>query len=178
MLRSLISGHQENNQKVPSLTQSKGETSEVDFFHLTPKENPWRKLEKVSGTNSSAHQCSWSLLKPQITLVIFLLYTQSRLPSPSAPLLVLKLSGTLWGSWVQILSVSPIFCFWLHHAARGILVPKPGIEPMPPAAEAQSLNHWTAKEVSGVPHFLFVGNRLYSPSLTFPKFQRADSNSS
>ena len=31
--------------------------------------------------------------------------------------------------------------------ACGILVPRPGIEPVPPAVEAQSLNHWTAREV-------------------------------
>ena len=35
--------------------------------------------------------------------------------------------------------------------ACGILVPQPGIEPMPPALEAQSLNHWSAREV---PHFV------------------------
>ena len=29
----------------------------------------------------------------------------------------------------------------------GILVPQPGIEPMPLALGAQSLNHWTAREV-------------------------------
>ena len=29
----------------------------------------------------------------------------------------------------------------------GILVPWPGIEPMPPALGAWSLNHWTAREV-------------------------------
>ena len=34
--------------------------------------------------------------------------------------------------------------FWL---CCGILVPWPGIEPAPPALEAQSLNHWTAGEV-------------------------------
>ena len=28
-----------------------------------------------------------------------------------------------------------------------MLVPKPGIEPEPPAVEVQSLNHWTAYEV-------------------------------
>ena len=37
--------------------------------------------------------------------------------------------------------------FWLCHAACGILVPLPGIEPAPPAVEAWSLNHWTAREV-------------------------------
>ena len=28
-----------------------------------------------------------------------------------------------------------------------ILVPQPGMEPVPPAVEAQSLTHWTAREV-------------------------------
>ena len=31
--------------------------------------------------------------------------------------------------------------------ACGILVPQTGIEPTPPAVEAQSCNHWTASEV-------------------------------
>ena len=35
----------------------------------------------------------------------------------------------------------------LCHAAFGIIGPWPGIEPMPPAVEAQSLDHWTAREV-------------------------------
>ena len=42
---------------------------------------------------------------------------------------------------------SVIFFFLLHHAACGILVPWPGIEPMPPALQAWSLNHWTTREV-------------------------------
>ena len=35
--------------------------------------------------------------------------------------------------------------------ARGILVPRPGIEPVPPALEVRSLNCWTTREV---PFFL------------------------
>ena len=54
---------------------------------------------------------------------------------------------------ISILSF-PFFSFFLIfllcHAACGILVTRPGIEPMPLALEAQSLNHWTAK---GNPHF-------------------------
>ena len=46
-----------------------------------------------------------------------------------------------------------LFLFWPHSAACGILVPKPGIEPAPPAVEAWSLNHWTAREVSFLPSF-------------------------
>ena len=39
------------------------------------------------------------------------------------------------------------FFFWPHHGACGILVPRPRVEPEPPAVEAWSLNHWTAREV-------------------------------
>jgi len=41
---------------------------------------------------------------------------------------------------------------WLRLEAWGILVPPPGIEPVSPALEAWSLNHWTAREV---PRFVF-----------------------
>ena len=37
----------------------------------------------------------------------------------------------------------------LLHTACGILVPCLGFKPTPPAWEVQSLNHWTAREVSG-----------------------------
>ena len=40
-----------------------------------------------------------------------------------------------------------LFYFWLHHTTCGILIPQPGIKPVSPALEAQSPNHWTAKEV-------------------------------
>ena len=37
-----------------------------------------------------------------------------------------------------------------HAMACGILVPQPGIKPMPPAVEVLSLNHWTTREVPKV----------------------------
>ena len=37
--------------------------------------------------------------------------------------------------------------FWPCYAVCGLLVPQPGTEPVPPELEAQSLNHWMAKEV-------------------------------
>ena len=37
--------------------------------------------------------------------------------------------------------------------ACGILVHQPGIEPVPPAVEAWSPNHWTAREVPKPKHF-------------------------
>ena len=39
------------------------------------------------------------------------------------------------------------FGFRLHRAVCGILVPRPGIEPVPPALGMQSLHPWTAREV-------------------------------
>ena len=40
-----------------------------------------------------------------------------------------------------------LILFWSCHVACGILVPQPGMKFMPPAVEAQSLNHWTVTEV-------------------------------
>ena len=40
-----------------------------------------------------------------------------------------------------------LFFFWPCSAACGILVPWPGIEPVPFALQEQSLNHWTSREV-------------------------------
>ena len=48
-----------------------------------------------------------------------------------------------------------IHLFWgPFHTACGILVLSPGIEPEPPAWEAQSLNHWTIGEVSDLIHLI------------------------
>ena len=67
----------------------------------------------------------------------------STLPSFQTPNLLL---------WLFIVS----FFFFLFGCitASGILVPQPGIEPMPPAVEAQSPDHWTAREVPY--YFLFI----------------------
>ena len=50
----------------------------------------------------------------------------------------------------QLLSLTlerqPFFFLW-SRTVYGILVPQPGIEPAPPALEAQSLNLWTARKV-------------------------------
>ena len=51
------------------------------------------------------------------------------------------------------------FTFWPYHAAHGVLVPRPGIKPTPPAVEGWNLNHCTSREVlifliTPVPHLL------------------------
>ena len=58
-------------------------------------------------------------------------------------------SGSFW------IFVSPVFVFcffWLCRAA--CRTSQPGIEPVPPAVEARSLNHWTTREVP--PQFFLV----------------------
>ena len=40
-----------------------------------------------------------------------------------------------------------LFCFWWSCVAFRIPLPSPGCKPAPPAVEAQSLNHWTTRDV-------------------------------
>ena len=51
-----------------------------------------------------------------------------------------------------------IIIIWPHRVAYGTLVPWPGIKPLPLAIEAQSLTHWTPREV---PQDLFREKCVY-----------------
>ena len=55
---------------------------------------------------------------------------------------------SVWNTF-SFFFLSFFFFFWLHRAACGILDPQPRIEPVPPAVEEWSLNHWTTREVPG-----------------------------
>ena len=51
-----------------------------------------------------------------------------------------------------------VFCLFVcflavPHGACGVLVSRPGIESVPPAMEARSPNHWTAREFPGLNRF-------------------------
>ena len=52
--------------------------------------------------------------------------------------------------------------FWPRQAACGILVHWPGIKPAPPAVEAWSPNHWTAREFP-LSFFLSIYRSIYLP---------------
>ena len=54
------------------------------------------------------------------------------------------------------------FLPWLCHAPRGILLSPPGIKPAPSALEAQSLTHWTTREVQQ--HSWFSATSPTAPS--------------
>ena len=49
-------------------------------------------------------------------------------------------------SSVYFFLISIFLIFWPRHTTYRILVPQPGIELEPPALEAPSFNHWTARE--------------------------------
>ena len=53
-----------------------------------------------------------------------------------------------------------VFVFLPHWAVCGVLVPQPGIEPLPVAVEEQSPNHWTTREVPV--HVVFNATALWS----------------
>ena len=57
------------------------------------------------------------------------------------------LLGLSWRILKGLLFFIFFFLFCPHHLACGILVPQPGIEPVPPAGKVQHLNHWTTREV-------------------------------
>ena len=91
-------------------------------------------------------------------------HTLPALMAMTGPGLAVHLPSVVWGWWHKsffsflktlnciqhILFIFKNFlflCFWPHFTACGILAPWPEIKPIPPALEAQSLNHWTAREV-------------------------------
>ena len=62
--------------------------------------------------------------------------------------------------------------FFFLGAACRILVPWPGIKPVPPAMEAQSLNHWTTREVPQISPFHRkntgqIGDLSYGPRKSY-----------
>ena len=60
---------------------------------------------------------------------------------------------------------APLFIFsWPYHMACGISVPWPGMKLAPPALEAQSPNHWTAREVSWIMTLVFLASVILSPT--------------
>ena len=64
---------------------------------------------------------------------------------------------------MSILFIYLFIYFWPCRATCGILVPQPGIEPVPHAVEAQSPNFWTARE--------FPFHALYKKNLLSLKYK-------
>ena len=50
-----------------------------------------------------------------------------------------------WLGFVSVVFVVVVVVF--DHTTQHVELPRPGIEPVSPAVEGQSLNHWTTREV-------------------------------
>ena len=88
------------------------------------------------------------------------------------PCFTVKMTVTIQSGVFCVFVVVVLFFgvfFWLHGAARKILVPPPGTEPVPSAVEAWSINHWTAREVpEGVFFFLKTWQNYRMATLCWP----------
>ena len=60
---------------------------------------------------------------------------------------------TFFWFWLTPQKTAPLFFFffWPCHTAHRILVPLPGIKPVPPAVKMWRSNHWTTREFPKVP---------------------------
>ena len=54
-----------------------------------------------------------------------------------------------------------LLCFGPNALQCGVLVPRPGIEPVPHALGVWSLNHWTAREVPCLHYFEFTVSQCF-----------------
>ena len=73
------------------------------------------------------------------------------------------------GGLIQLVPLFPLtfFFFWPHHAARRILAPQAGIEPVSPAVESRSPSHWPSREFPWLFFFFFFCKAFHQcrPSL-------------
>ena len=86
--------------------------------------------------------------------VLFFLIIPSSTPYRLSPLTSFSLLQ------IDFFFLFSFFFFFLpHHAACKILVPQPGIEPVPPEIVVRSFNHWMASEVPRI-NILFSELRI------------------
>ena len=64
----------------------------------------------------------------------------------NGPLATFASTTEVYTSFDHNVSVIYLLFFFLAVRLVGILVPRPGMEPGPPAVEARSPNHWTSRE--------------------------------
>ena len=149
---------------------------EYGIFYSRGPQAPWAAQQEVSaGDGGKLHLL---LPSPSLPIACITIWTvSSSSPTPPSPCPHRKIVFHETGPWYQkrwgplfyrtnqwhrgeslssLLYFYLFIYFWPCHTAcgmRGILVPRLGIEPAPPAVEGWSLNHWTAREVPWVVYF-------------------------
>ena len=76
-------------------------------------------------------------------------------------------SDPVWNNVLEHPFLLYFIIFWPCHTACGILVPWPGVEPLPPAVEAWSPNHWTTREAPRTSLLLLPDLLFICPSSTY-----------
>ena len=125
-----------------SFSRSSGRRNQVQTESQGTIHNFWQYRQEIAVPK-------WiCIIYPSSLLCYFmlldLLLTQKVRSLAMSPMSSIQGQFVLWLTTVLFL-----FFFLPYHLAYGILVPQPGIEPMPPDLGAQSLNHWTTKEIPG-----------------------------
>ena len=154
-------------------------------------------LTKISASNVSTHfyceLCVWGEISCAHLQVAFSLYFSS--PSTLTSQWNLP-TRRKWASWAFMIcfhdfqnfnesmnqmhsfQLAPYcsFIYYPHfyggpcHAAHGVSVPQPGIEPVLPALEVWSLSHWNTREVSNILTFTSWPLLFQFPPAVFPNF--------
>ena len=88
----------------------------------------------------------WDLPRPGLEPVSPALAGRFSTTAPPGKPLPLELLIDLKDATLLHLFIFIYLYFWPRHAAWGISVPRPGIEPRPFTVKAQSPNHWTTRE--------------------------------
>ena len=134
-----------DNSVLPRYREGSWGAMEQVMYHT------WKHKEASAGTASSYRQDGPTQLPVPTVMVgraqqapwLDLLPTGKN--SDSQPIL----GPSFFFFFKEITSYLTVYClkFFLGHTVRYVELPQPGIEPVPPAVEAQSLNHWTTREV-------------------------------
>ena len=134
----------------------------------------WTCLECIKSNKTSKQRILVQSKLIECDLICDRNFVRQRYPDSTGPLLTGKYTKqtriSLDRIWITIFYLLLLLLFWPHHAARRILVPRPGTEPVPPAVEAQTLNHWTTREVPGSLYFkssqeILISKYLCKPSV-------------
>ena len=88
--------------------------------------------------------------------------------SQTSPALLHKTNTEMHHQRTSIMNHCHIFLFWLCCGACRILVPRPGIEPVPPAVEVWGPNHWTTGNFP--PVTFWKGKEVHTLASDVPTF--------
>ena len=130
LLDSILIWNVQNKQFHRSRKQISGLQGQLAEFEFPNQGSNLCSLHTKPGVLATDHQGT-------LELYIFKWWTLGHVNSIS---ILKNIFFILWGKHVS-------FSFWPQYLARGILVPWPGAQPVPPTVEAFSLNHWTTREV-------------------------------